>query len=144
VVLPDSSVAFISSSDGNQVSAVDLRRRVLLTNIELDGTPGHLLLKPDGGELYVTVPTSHGIEIINTWTTEIVDSMLVGLAPTAGTLDSSGQALYVSDSAAGRLLPIDIFNRHLCRRSRWAAGPWPASSTPAANSSWSPIKTPTT
>ena len=52
-VLPDSSLAFVSSSGANQLSAVDLRRRVLLTNIELDGAAGQLILKPDGGELYV-------------------------------------------------------------------------------------------
>jgi YVTN family beta-propeller protein len=112
VVLPDSSVAFVSGN-ANQISAVDLQRNVLLANIELGGKPSHLVLKPDGGELYVTVPESHGIEIINTWTLEIADSMLVGLAPTAGTLNAAGDLLYVSDSAAGRLLPIAISTRRL-------------------------------
>jgi YVTN family beta-propeller protein len=39
--------------------------------------------------------------------------MLVGLAPTAGALDPSGQFLFVSDSAAGRLLPIAVNTRHV-------------------------------
>jgi hypothetical protein len=38
-------------------------------------------LYQDGGELYVTVPDLHEIEIIKTWTAEIAESMLVGLSP---------------------------------------------------------------
>ena len=37
----------------------------------------------------------------------------MGLAPSAGTIDSTGQSLYVSDSAAGRLLPISTASRHV-------------------------------
>jgi YVTN family beta-propeller protein len=72
-----------------------------------------MILKPDGGELYVTVPDLHALEIINTWTTEIAESMLVGLAPESGVLNVNADALYLSDSAAGRVLPIAIGARHL-------------------------------
>src|SRR5205823_856344 len=84
VVLPDDSVAFVSSADAKEISAVDLKRNVLLTNLQLGGAPHDMILKPDGGELYVTVPDLHVIEIINTWTTEIAESMLVGLTPESG------------------------------------------------------------
>ena len=70
-----------------------------------------MVLKPDGGELYVTVPESHGIEIINTATAEVAQSMLVGLAPSNGILSSSADELYLSDPAAGRILPITITMR---------------------------------
>ncbi len=43
---------------------------------------GQRFWKPDGGELYVTVPETHGIEIINTSTAEVAQSVPVGLAPT--------------------------------------------------------------
>jgi YVTN family beta-propeller protein len=39
--------------------------------------------------------------------------MLVGLAPESGVLNANGDALYLSDSAAGRVLPIAIGARHL-------------------------------
>jgi YVTN family beta-propeller protein len=92
---------------------VDLRRNVLLSNLQLGGAPHAMILKPDGGELYVTVPDLHTIEIINTWTTEIAESMLVGLAPEDGVLSANAESLYLSDSAAGRVLPIAIGARHL-------------------------------
>src|SRR4029077_2356911 len=101
VVLPDSSVAFLSAGGAKEISVVDLRRNVLLSNLQLGGAPHAMILKPDGGELYVTVPDLHAIEIINTWTTEIAESMLVGLAPETGVLSANADALYLSDSAAG-------------------------------------------
>ena len=35
-------------------------RNVLLANLQLVGTPSDMILKPDGGELYVISPESHG------------------------------------------------------------------------------------
>ena len=63
-VLPDGSVAFVLSRSEPRLSVVDLRRGVLLTNLQLAGKASEMLLKPDGGELYVTVPDLHQIEII--------------------------------------------------------------------------------
>src|SRR5260370_7145723 len=39
--------------------------------------------------------------------------MVVGLAPESGVLNANADALYLSDSAAGRVLPIAIGVRHL-------------------------------
>ena len=130
VVLPDSSVAFVSSAGSSQVSAVDLRRRVLLAALPLSGPSADLILKPDGGELYVTSPASHTLEILNTWTTENVQSLLLGLTPTRGTLTSDSRFLYVSDSAAGRVLPIEINSRLVLRPIPVGARPGVLRTTP--------------
>src|SRR5713101_8296114 len=61
-VLGDSSVAFVLSRTEPRLSVVDLRRGVLLTNLQLAGKPSEMLLKPDGGELYVISPESHGLQ----------------------------------------------------------------------------------
>ena len=53
------------------------------------------------------------IEIIKTWTAEIAESMLVGLSPESGALTANAESLYLSDPAAGRVLPIAIGERHL-------------------------------
>jgi len=53
-------------SFGAPHSVVDLRRGVLVTNLELAGKPTDMLLKPDGGELYVISPEAHGLQAINT------------------------------------------------------------------------------
>jgi YVTN family beta-propeller protein len=81
--------------------------------LHLSGAPSALLLKPDGGELYVNVPDSHGLEIINTWRTEISESMVLGLSPSDGTMTDDAALVYISDRAAGSVTPIQMATRHL-------------------------------
>jgi YVTN family beta-propeller protein len=114
-VLPDSSTAFVMSRLERRISVVDLRRGVLVTNLELAGKPSDMVLKPDGGELYVISPEAHGLQAINTWTHEVGDYMVLGSAPTRGVLSSDASLLYVSDVTAGRITPVDIFNRRIVR-----------------------------
>jgi YVTN family beta-propeller protein len=114
-VLPDNSLAFVLSRSERRISVVDLRRGVLLTNLELAGAPTDILLKPDGGELYVISPEAHGLQAINTATHEVGDYMVLGSAPTRGVLSEDASLMYVSDTAAGRVTPVDIFNRRIVR-----------------------------
>jgi YVTN family beta-propeller protein len=114
-VASDSTIAFVLSRSEPQLSVVDLRRSVLLTNLQLAGNPSQMLLKPDGGELYVISPGSHGLQVINTWTYEVGDYVLLGSAPTRGVLLPDASTLFVSDTAAGRITPLDIFNRRVSR-----------------------------
>jgi YVTN family beta-propeller protein len=86
-----------------------------VTNLELAGRPTHMLLKPDGGELYLISPEAHGLQAINTWTHEVGDTMILGSAPTRGVLSADASLLYVSDAAAGRVTPVDIANRRIIR-----------------------------
>jgi YVTN family beta-propeller protein len=74
-----------------------------------------MLLKPDGGELYVISPEAHGLQAINTWTHEVGDYMVLGSAPTRGLLLSDASELYVSDRAANHIIPVDIVNRTILR-----------------------------
>ena len=108
-------MAFVLSRTQRRISVVDLRRSVLVTNLELAGQPTDMLLKPDGGELYVISPEAHGLQAINTWTHEVGDYMVLGSAPTRGVLLSDASELYVSDSAAGHIIPVDIVNRAIIR-----------------------------
>ena len=114
-ILPDSSVAFVLSRSQSRISVVDLRRGVFVTNLQLAGKPTDMLLKPDGGELFVISPEAHGLQAINTWTHEVGDYMVLGSAPTRGVLSSDASLLYVSDTAAGRIIPVDIANRRIIR-----------------------------
>jgi YVTN family beta-propeller protein len=114
-VLPDSSLAFVLSRSERRISVVDLRHGVLVTHLELAGAPTDMLLKPDGGELYMISPEAHGLQAINTETHEVGDYMVLGSAPTRGVLSSDAGLLYVSDTAAGRVTPVDIFNRRIVR-----------------------------
>ncbi len=115
-VLPDSSLAFVLSRSERRMSVV-LRRGDLVTNLELAGKPTDMLLKPDGGELYVISPEAHGLQVINTWTHEVGDYMVLGSAPTRGVLSNDAGLMYVSDTAAGRVTPVDILNRRIIREA---------------------------
>jgi len=130
-VLPDSSLAFVLSRSERRISVVDLRRGVLVTHLELAGKPTDMLLKPDGGELYVISPEAHGLQAINTWTHEVGDYMVLGSSPTRGVLSEDASLLYVSDTAAGRVTPVDIYNRRIVR-DPGKGFPVPAGDAPAA------------
>jgi YVTN family beta-propeller protein len=130
-VLPDNSLAFVLSRSERRISVVDLRRGVLVTNLELTGAPTEMLLKPDGGELYVISPEAHGLQVINTETHEVGDYMVLGSAPTRGVLSADANLLYVSDTAAGRVTPVDIYNRRIVREPG-KGFPVPAGDAPAA------------
>lgn len=130
-VLPDSSVAFVLSRAEPRLSVVDLRRGVLVTNLELAGKPTEMLLKPDGGELFVISPEAHGLQAINTWTHEVGDTMVLGSAPTQAVLSADASLLYVSDTAAGRVTPVDIANRRIIR-DPGKGFPVPAGDSPGA------------
>jgi len=97
------------------LSVVDLRRSVLVANLELAGKPTDMQLKPDGGELYVISAEEHGLQAINAWMHEVGDTMVLGSAPTRGVLSADASLLYVSDAAAGRIIPVDIANRRIIR-----------------------------
>jgi YVTN family beta-propeller protein len=130
-ILPDTSVAFVLSRSERRISVVDLRRGVLVSNLELAGKPTDMLLKPDGGELYVISPEAHGLQAINTGTHEVGDYMVLGSAPTRGVLSADASLLYVSDTAAGRVTPVDIYNRRIIR-DPGKGFPVPAGDSPMA------------
>ncbi len=123
VIVPDSSLAFVLSRTERRISVVDLERAELLTNLDLAGEPTQMLLKPDGGELYVLSPEAHGLQVINTWTHEVGDYMVIGSAPTRGVLLPDASGMFVSDTAAGRVAPVDIVNRKVIRPISAGAAP---------------------
>jgi DNA-binding beta-propeller fold protein YncE len=108
-----------------RLSVLDLHKGQLLTNLELAGMPSQMILKPDGGELYVLSPESHGLQAINTWTHEVGDYVVLGSAPTRGVLLADSGVLYVSDAASGSVTPVDISFRRVNR-------PIPAGQNPGA------------
>jgi YVTN family beta-propeller protein len=130
-VLADDSFAFVRSASEARTSVVDLHRGVLLTHLELAGRATQMLLKPDGGELYLISPEAHGLQVINTATHEVGDYMVLGSAPTRAILSADASVMYVSDAAANRIIPVDIVNRRL-DRDPGMGFPVPAGQTPSA------------
>ena len=87
----------------------------MLANLQLAGKPSDMILKPDGGELYVISPESHGLQAINTWTHEVGDFVVLGDSPTRGILSADASLLYVTDATANRVTAVDINNRRVIR-----------------------------
>jgi YVTN family beta-propeller protein len=121
----DSETAFVVAAGSAQISVVDLRANLLLTNVPLPGKPAGMFLKPDGGELYITVPDAHELAIINTWTHELVDARVIGSTPGRAIFDETTSILYVSDSTLNGVVPIDV-------QYRTASIPVPVGQSPGA------------
>ncbi len=122
-ILPNSSLAFVMSRSQNRLSVVDVRRGIFLTNLVLAGNPTQMILKPDGGELYVISPDTHGLQAVNTWTHEMGDYMMLGSAPFSGIITEDADEMYVADRAAGHVIPLDIVNRRVSRPTNVGALP---------------------
>ena len=90
-----------------------------------------MLLKPDGGELYLISPDAHGLQVINTASHEVGDYMVLGSAPTRAILSADANLMYASDTAANRIIPVDITNRRLDREPG-KGFPVPAGQSPSA------------
>jgi YVTN family beta-propeller protein len=90
-----------------------------------------MLLKPDGGELYLISPEAHGLQVVNTATHEVGDYMALGSAPTRAILSADASLMYVSDTAANRIIPVDIVDRRL-DRAPGKGFPVPAGQSPSA------------
>ncbi len=125
--------AFIASTAKDEISVVDLKNLALLTNLSLGGAPNDLILKPDGGELYVPSGDAHGLLVVNTQTNEVGDFLLLGMSPVAGALSADGATLYATDSAAGHIVPVAIGIRQVARPIAIGQSPVTADLTPGGD-----------
>ncbi|MGH9795392.1 MAG: cytochrome D1 domain-containing protein [Candidatus Acidiferrales bacterium] len=125
LILPDGAKAFVSAPASGQVSIVDLRRRVLLTNLVLNANVTDFTLKLSDGEIYAATPGLNGIAILDSWTNEVKENLVVGNRPAHGTLGTDG-TLYLSDAASGQVRPVGT-------RFRRVQTPIPAGRRPGAS-----------
>lgn len=133
-ILPDSSKAFVACSNGHQVMAIALAtllpasprdrlstrqvisKDALLAILDVGKTPTHLVLKPDGGEIFAINYDGASISEIDTSTNEVGGAYMVGTHPVSGVATADNSTLYVSDFDAdslgvfsiddGELLPV--------------------------------------
>jgi YVTN family beta-propeller protein len=81
----------------------------------------------------VSIPSSHGLEIIDTWRTEISESMILGSAPTDGTMTSDASLVYISDETANSVTPIQMATRHLLAPILTGRRPGPCAIDPSGD-----------
>jgi YVTN family beta-propeller protein len=112
IIMPDSSKAFVACSGGHQIMVIRLTHAtgsdpapadVLLTFLDVGTSPVHIVLKPDGGEAFVSNYDSDTISELTTTTNEVGGAYLVGAHPVRGLVSADNSLLYVSDFSAGRV-----------------------------------------
>jgi YVTN family beta-propeller protein len=113
VVLPDSSKALVASAATDLVSVLRLNPPAVLARLAAGGRADALLMKPDGGEVYVLSSETHGLTVIDTWTNEVGDFVMLGADPVGGAVTGDGTLLYTCDSAAARVSVVNLTYRQL-------------------------------
>jgi len=129
--LPDSSLAFVLSRSERRISRGRLAARRSGHSSRAGWCATDMLLKPDGGELYVISPEAHGLHGHQHGDARSGGLYGPRLSPTRAVLSADASLLYVSDTAAGRVTPVDIFKS--AHRARSGEGfPIPAGDAPGA------------
>ncbi len=158
---PDGNRVYTTASGNNTLLAIDVKSRAIVARAATGREPVLAHVTPDGKSVLVVnrrdgslgihdattlalrgsvsvvpqpadvAPEAHGLQAINTWTHEVGDYMVLGSAPTRGVLSEDASLLYVSDTAAGRVTPVDIFNRRIVR-DPGKGFPVPAGDSPSA------------
>ncbi|HVA63576.1 MAG TPA: YncE family protein [Terriglobales bacterium] len=95
---------------GDTVAVVDTATGELLCYLPVGPGAQRLLLKPDGGELYVS-NASGTVSAINTSTNEVSDTMAAGLGAAGMAAAPDGSVLYVANATAGTVSVINLDNR---------------------------------
>lgn len=107
VILPDSSKAFVACSGGHQIMAIALAHAANATGparpdalealLDVERSPVHLALKPDGGELFVSNFDSDSISEVVTSTDDVGGAYLMGSHPVRGLVSADNSLLYESN-----------------------------------------------
>ncbi|MGH9417392.1 MAG: YncE family protein [Terriglobales bacterium] len=107
-VLPYGHKAFLLC--GARLAVVSTRPLGLLTYLLVGSQPQALLLKPDGGELYVS-NAAGAVTAVNTTANQVTDSIAAGRGAGAIAISSDGSILYVANAEAGTISVITLVDR---------------------------------
>ncbi len=140
-ILPDSSKAFVACAAGHQVLALSLRTSPslahrsrnsvaaepdqLLALLDVGISPVRLVLKPDGGEIFVTNEGSNTVSEIATGTNEVGGASLIGSSPVAGVVSADNSLLWVSNRSADTVAVYSVDDGKLINTVHTGSGPGP-------------------
>ncbi|HET8939121.1 MAG TPA: hypothetical protein VFN67_37005 [Polyangiales bacterium] len=77
---------FVSNALSGTVQQVSLTTNMILKTAEVGGVPGNMAVLPDGKHAYMVRPDGSTVEILDTSTLEIVDTIEVGMGPSVVTV----------------------------------------------------------
>ena len=140
-ILPDASKAFVACSATHQVMAVGLRTQPLLRQsrhrlgaaepdrllalLDVGAGPVRLVMKPDGGEIFVMNHDANTVSEIATETNEVGGASLIGARPSFGVVTADNSLLWVANQAADTIAVYSIDDGKLIHTVHVGAGPGP-------------------
>ena len=105
--------AFVTSSEENAITVLDLARRTVIGKIGTGASPHGLRPSPDGRELYVANVGDGSVSVVDTTTLKVVGRIPVGKAPVQVGFTPDGRQVYVSLRDENRVAIIDVATRRV-------------------------------
>lgn len=144
-ILGDSSKAFISCPDSDQVLVLGLASAPgswpakqdpasmqdhLLARLRVGNQPGHLALKPDSGEIFVSNYGSDSVSEIATYTNEVGSTYMIGTQPMQGMVGADDASLWVAASGSDSVSLYAIDDGRMASSIHTGPGPGPMAMSP--------------
>lgn len=110
---PDGRWLVVSQRGAAIVTIIDLHNGRQRARILISGQPSAMVFA--GDEVWMTVPASHRLEVIDsrTWTRKA--GMAAGLRPTALTASADGRRVYVANQGSGTVSVVDTVSRRIVK-----------------------------
>lgn len=102
---------YITTKENNSLYIINLRTKAIIQKVSLSGEAYTCLLSPDKKELYISVWGADKIDVFNTVSKVIIDSIDVGDNPNDICLTKNGKYLFVANANDNSVSVIDIKKR---------------------------------
>lgn len=128
VALPYGHKAFVLCPAANELAVVDLAPpAAVLTYLSIGPNPKAMVLKPDGGELFVSNYGEDGggatVSAVDTTANQVEGSIAVGTGPWGLAISPGGNRLYVANHQANTVDVVNLQTRHLAAAIPVGLGP---------------------
>ena len=105
---PSGSILVAANEDDNEVTVTDLATGTRLRTVEEVGIePEGVTFRNDGKVVFVTSEVTNTVFVIDPWTGEIVDEVLVGNRPRRGIVTPDDSEYWVTNELGGSLSILD-------------------------------------
>lgn len=126
--------AYVTNTDSDDISVVDLDSRQELTRVSIGGSPrGSVRFDPQRNFGYVSNCAGNTVSVLDLNRNREVAKIQVGLAPRGLTLAPDGRHAFVSNSGDNSLSIVDLVERKEIRRLAMGENPRHMAILPKAN-----------
>jgi YVTN family beta-propeller protein len=122
--------AFVTNSEDNSVSVIDLSQGRVVGEVGTGAFPHGLRVSPDGGEIYVANVKDGSVSVIDTAALREAARIPVGRAPVQVGFTPDGRHVYVSLRDENRVAVIDTSTRRVIAKVPVGRGPIQVFATP--------------